>query len=80
MSKKPLNINCEEVIRELFSYLDGEVSPETRNAFDHHIEGCRSCFSRAEFERRLRQRINETVEPEVPDELRNRINQIIKNY
>jgi anti-sigma factor (TIGR02949 family) len=46
-------MNCEEALRLLAAYLDGELEPGDRSDIERHLEACRSCYSRAEFERRL---------------------------
>lgn len=74
------HITCEEVIRELFAYLDREVDEQLSERIEHHLQRCRDCFSRAEFERRLRERLNESAEAKAPDRLRRRIRDVIKSY
>lgn len=66
-------IRCEEAIKKLFEYLDGELGPEQSARIEHHIATCRSCFSRSEFERRLRARVADSAVAEAPDSLRERI-------
>ncbi|MCI0436147.1 MAG: zf-HC2 domain-containing protein [Gemmatimonadetes bacterium] len=46
--------NCEDAIRRLALYIDGEIEPADRPIVERHIETCRSCFSRMEFEKRLK--------------------------
>jgi anti-sigma factor (TIGR02949 family) len=48
------SMNCEQALRLLAEYLDGELVAERASEVDTHLEHCRSCFSRAEFERGLR--------------------------
>jgi predicted anti-sigma-YlaC factor YlaD len=50
-------MNCEDALRLLADYLDGELAGEHRHDVDEHLARCRSCFSRAEFERRLKTRL-----------------------
>ena len=47
-------IACEEALRLLAAHLDGELNGEERHDVERHLEVCRGCFSRAEFERRLK--------------------------
>lgn len=74
------HISCEEVIKELFAYLDREVDEALGERIEHHLERCRDCFSRAEFERKLRERLRERTEARAPDRLRRRIQQAIKEF
>jgi putative zinc finger protein len=45
-------IDCEEALRRLFDYIDTELAGEPQREMEHHLERCRSCFSRLEFEKR----------------------------
>jgi anti-sigma factor (TIGR02949 family) len=46
-------IGCEEALRALAAYLDQELPADEYDTVHRHLETCQSCFSRAEFERRL---------------------------
>lgn len=46
--------SCEDALRLLAAYLDGEMETGPDDALEHHLATCRSCYSRAEFERRLK--------------------------
>lgn len=72
------DISCEEVIERLFDYLDRELDAHTRQEIDRHLERCHDCFSRAEFERRLRERVASTGTQPAPERLRRRINELIR--
>lgn len=74
------HISCEEVIKELFAYLDHEVDEGLSERIEHHLERCRDCFSRADFEKKLRDCLKQSTEASAPDRLRQRIHQAIKNF
>jgi anti-sigma factor (TIGR02949 family) len=74
------HIQCEEVIERLLEFLDRELDSEVEHAIEHHLEACRACFSRAEFERRLRARIAETGEAAAPETLRRRLRRMMARY
>jgi anti-sigma factor (TIGR02949 family) len=74
-------MSCEEVIAKLYEYLDQEVDSKTSKNIDHHIHGCRECFSRLEFEKKLRQRVSSSVdELETPDDIKNRLEALLKRF
>ncbi len=50
-------IRCEEALRLLASYLDRELIGQEYADLERHLEACRSCYSRAEFERELKARL-----------------------
>jgi mycothiol system anti-sigma-R factor len=73
-------ISCEDVVAELFHYLDREVDQATTEKINHHLKNCRECFSRAEFEKLLRRRVADAGEAEVPDEVQKRIIELMKRF
>ena len=73
-------IKCEDVIVELYGWLDNESDPEISRKIDHHMHECRECFSRAEFERLLRRRVAGTAEQDVPEEVQQRIESLMKRF
>jgi anti-sigma factor RsiW len=60
-------LTCDEALRMLADHLDRELDERSRDEVEQHLHTCRSCFSRAEFERRLKAQVGElrrtTVEP-----------------
>lgn len=52
--KKMKTIGCEGALKHLLAYLDQEVEAVTHREVEHHLEICRTCFARAEFERSLK--------------------------
>lgn len=52
-------IDCEEALRRLAEFLDHELDATPGAEVERHLEACRSCYSRAEFERRLKDRLLE---------------------
>ena len=74
------SIRCEEVLQHLFSYLDGEIDAEKRAQIDRHLEECRGCFSRSEFEKALRARIRELGEDKAPQSLQQRVRSLIDQF
>ena len=73
---EPRVIDCEQVVRILLAYLDAEVDDEQRAQVDRHLARCRSCFSRAEFEKRLRAHLAELGPGAVSAQLEERIRSI----
>lgn len=72
-------IDCDEVMRQLFDFLDGEVDETAEHEIHHHIDECRSCFSRVEFERVLKDRIRASKDEALPESLQDRITDLMKN-
>ena len=36
-------MTCQEMLRLLNAYVDGEIDPRLCEAFEHHLEGCDPC-------------------------------------
>jgi anti-sigma factor (TIGR02949 family) len=47
------SLNCAEVVRNLWEYLDRRASVELHQAIDEHLDRCEACRTHFEFERRL---------------------------
>lgn len=73
-------IRCEEVVAHLLHYLDGEIDAAKRAQIDRHLQDCRGCFSRAEFEKALRDRIAKLGEEKAPASLQQRIKALIDAF
>ncbi|MBA1148834.1 zf-HC2 domain-containing protein [Ectothiorhodospiraceae bacterium WFHF3C12] len=73
-------IRCEEVIEQLFEFLDQELDEDLSQRIEHHLKHCRDCFTRAEFEKRLRERIDQAAETRAPEALRRRLRRMIEEF
>jgi len=73
-------IDCEEALRRLFEYLDAELHGEPQREIEQHLERCRSCFSRVEFEKRLKAYTAELGREPVPSELEGRIRKELDSF
>ena len=77
---EPDKIRCEEVIAHLLSYLDAEIDDARRAQIDHHLEECRGCFSRAEFEKALRDRVRQASDTQPSASLQERIKALLDQF
>ncbi len=72
--------SCEEALRLLAAYLDRELEPSGSRQLERHLEICRSCYSRAEFERRLKDRIAELGREPVHAGLADRVHALVRTF
>jgi len=70
-------MDCESAIHQIYHYLDGELTPEKRQAIAQHLDLCPPCAQGFDFETELRVLIARKCRDEVPPELRRRIAQAI---
>jgi anti-sigma factor (TIGR02949 family) len=70
-------MSCEEALRLLGDYLDRELEPQERDPVERHVNSCRACFSRAEFERLLEERLTELGREPAPAHVQSRIRRLL---
>jgi mycothiol system anti-sigma-R factor len=62
-------VGCDEALAELYSYLDGELTPDLRAAISVHLDRCGYCGDAAHFEAELRTIVADCAKARVPDSL-----------
>jgi len=69
--KKP--IGCEEALKQLLAYLDQQLGAEKQREIERHLEICRSCFSKAEFEKLLKAHLRAVGRKPIPSAFEHRM-------
>ena len=73
-------MTCDEALRLLATFLDDELHGGAHEAVERHLELCRSCFSRAEFERRLKAEVGRLRREEVPPGFQDRVRRLVSSF
>jgi len=73
-------IKCEQALKQLFQYIDHELDDTRRAAMEDHLHTCHSCFSRVEFEQRLKAKLGELKKDEADPVVRERIKRLLKSF
>ena len=73
-------LSCEEALRFLAAYLDGELEEATDREVESHLSRCRSCYSRADFETRMKQQVAALGRSEVRPEFAERIRRLLSRF
>lgn len=73
-------INCDEALRMLAAFLDHELHFGEHEDVERHLEMCRSCFSRAEFERRLKGEVARLGREEVRPGFEERVRRLFDSF
>lgn len=73
-------LTCEEALRMLAEHLDGELDEPHQHDVEDHLRTCRSCYSRAEFERRLKAQVGELRAQAVQPGFEQRIRELIGRF
>jgi mycothiol system anti-sigma-R factor len=71
--------DCDEALRTLYSFLDGELTPERKAAIQHHLDECSPCLEAFDFEAELKLVVARCCRDEVPEHLRQRIADALTN-
>jgi len=64
---------CEEALRTLYTYLDGELTSDRRIAIQRHLSECSPCLEAFDFEAELKTLVARSCRDHVPDSLRHKI-------
>lgn len=76
----PDDIGCLEAIEALYAYIDGELDDEGSIAkVERHLGHCRSCYSRTQMEKALTEHMKNSSRSRAPEELQNRLRDLIEN-
>lgn len=67
------DVDCMEAVRQLYVYLDGELTEERRLDIAVHLDECGPCADAAGFEAELRTVISSRCKDRVPESLISRV-------
>jgi anti-sigma factor (TIGR02949 family) len=73
-------ISCEEALQRLYEHLDHALSAGDTAEIEHHLKTCRACFSRVEFEKRLKERLAAIGREQAPEALQNRVRELLRRF
>jgi len=78
---KVVDSDCLEAFDHLYAYLNGELKdPEQLAKIEHHLGHCKSCFSRAQMERELNDRIKKSGKAKTPESLQKRLRNLMDDF
>jgi anti-sigma factor RsiW len=71
-------LNCEGVIRELSSYLDGELDPAVQKELERHLGDCGECALIVDQTKKTVQFFCNSEPVELPAEVRSRLREALR--
>ncbi len=74
------DIGCDEALKRLFDYIDNHLHGEYRSEFERHLELCRHCYDRVEFEKLLKARLSNLKAGGPSDKLLKRVKDILTEF
>ena len=66
-------VDCNAVVAELYTFLDGELTDGRRLQIERHFTGCVDCHEVVEFHASLKMTISAKCQDPVPDAFRQRV-------
>ena len=72
------DVDCNAVVEELYTFLDGELTDGRRVQIERHFTGCVDCHEVVEFHASLKMTISAKCQEPVPDGLRQRITDALR--
>jgi mycothiol system anti-sigma-R factor len=73
------DVDCNSVVQELYTFLDGELTDGRRIQIERHFTGCTDCHEVVEFHASLKMTIAAKCQESVPDALRRRIAEALRD-
>jgi mycothiol system anti-sigma-R factor len=73
-------MNCREALAKIYEFLDREDSAPL-SEIEKHLDRCRHCWDRFEFEKKLKALVKKSCCKEVcPDTLKRRVKALLEKY
>ena len=73
-------LDCAAALRQLWDYLDGELTPERLAQIRVHLDECRRCYPHYDFERAFLEALGEQREDcACPGELKRRVMESLRS-
>lgn len=74
MGMGPGGLDCDEVLADVFLYLDNETEDAARDRIREHLDGCAPCLREFGLEKDLKELVGRTCGGDIaPDSLRDRV-------
>lgn len=70
--------DCNDTLRELYEFLDGELTDADRSHIQQHLDDCSPCLAAFDFEAELRIVVRNRCVDTVPEGLKDRIARAIE--
>ena len=69
----PEIVGCREAMAKLYSFLDGDLTEQRREAVQRHLDECSPCVQAYDFEAELKKVLATRCKDSVPESLKERI-------
>ena len=73
VARGPEVVGCREAMAKLYSFLDGDLTEQRREAVQRHLDDCSPCVRAYDFEAELKKVLAARCKDRVPEPLKKRI-------
>jgi mycothiol system anti-sigma-R factor len=69
--------SCNDVMGQLWEYIDGELTPERTTLIQAHLDRCQACFPQYDFQKAFRQFLGRQCHQAAPPGLRRKVFELL---
>ncbi|HEY3249755.1 MAG TPA: zf-HC2 domain-containing protein [Ignavibacteria bacterium] len=77
-NNKIRDITCEEALEKMLEYIDGALANVSEKELGQHIETCRGCMKKLDFQLKLKKRLAKVKPITVSKKLNKRLQTILE--
>jgi anti-sigma factor (TIGR02949 family) len=74
---KPPGASCNDVMGQLWEYIDGELTPERTDLIKAHLERCQACFPQYDFHKAFMEFLGRQCHQAAPPGLRRKVFELL---
>ncbi|MGB6896959.1 MAG: zf-HC2 domain-containing protein [Candidatus Acidiferrum sp.] len=71
-------MNCEDIIHELSTYIDGDLDASMKREIEQHLEDCQECKLVVDQTKKTIQTFCDCQPVELPGDVRNRLHEALR--
>lgn len=71
-------ISCNDAVRQLWDYLEGDIGEKERHAIEEHLDVCKRCCGEVEFADELRRFLASNATDDLPAATRDRLTSFLE--
>ena len=80
-NRETVDSDCLEAFDYVYAYINNELrDQETIDKIEHHLSHCKSCFTRAQMERIINERLKASTQNRTPEQLQTRLKNLIEDF
>lgn len=78
--KQIKKLSCNKTLEKMFEYIDGALAGKSNSELEQHIETCKGCLKKLDFQLKLKKRLTKVMPTPVSKGLTKRLDNILNSY